>query len=243
MVAKTEEKDKKTGLGSKILDYVPWRTALTAAAFAIPVASPIFGTVVGVLAYGNYRKNNRTEESSKEGAKPGRLKKLSSQAGTIAKRIGVIAIGFLLGGPVGGIIAISLMIIDGVSGGKLIQGAEKILDVGYDILSAVGEGISDVGKMAFSKAKGVLSKRGAEAEKSIEEKDDLMHGYNNPVYLPDIEVDKSTQNVGQKPPASKKDDGEKTTITAGRKVEGKKSRNILEERKNSGKQDQGFVKS
>ncbi|BAP00112.1 hypothetical protein WCLE_008190 [Wolbachia endosymbiont of Cimex lectularius] len=32
MVAKAEKKDEKTSLGSKILDYVPWRTALTVAA-------------------------------------------------------------------------------------------------------------------------------------------------------------------------------------------------------------------
>ncbi|MGL9759330.1 MAG: hypothetical protein ACR5LA_11495 [Wolbachia sp.] len=53
------EKDEKTSLGSKVLDYVPWRIALTAAAFAIPVAGPIIGTVVGTLAYGNYIANPR----------------------------------------------------------------------------------------------------------------------------------------------------------------------------------------
>ncbi|MDR0773043.1 MAG: hypothetical protein LBE46_01755, partial [Wolbachia pipientis] len=46
MVAK---KDEKTSLGSKILNYVPWRIALTVAAFAIPIAGPIVGTVVGAL--------------------------------------------------------------------------------------------------------------------------------------------------------------------------------------------------
>ncbi|MDG7052749.1 MAG: hypothetical protein LKM45_02570 [Wolbachia endosymbiont of Alcedoecus sp.] len=127
MAAKTEKRDEKTSLGSKILDYVPWRTGLTIAAFTIPIVGPVAGAVVGALAYGNYRKNNRTkdEESSKENAKPGRLEKLLSQAGTIAKRIGVIAIGFLFGGPIGGIIAMGLMVADGISGGKLIQGAEK----------------------------------------------------------------------------------------------------------------------
>ncbi|MDG7057063.1 MAG: hypothetical protein LKM43_02855 [Wolbachia endosymbiont of Penenirmus auritus] len=156
MVAKTEKKDEKTSLGSKILDYVPWRTALTIAAFTVPVIGPVAGAVVGALAYGNYRKNNRTkdEESSKENAKPGRLEKLLSQAGTIAKRIGVIATGFLFGGPIGGIIAMVLMVADGISGGKLIQGAEKALDAGYDVLSAAGKGILDAGRQAVDKMKG-----------------------------------------------------------------------------------------
>ena len=140
MVAKTEKKDEKTSLGSKILDYVPWRTALTVAAFAIPVVGPVAGTVVGTLAYGNYRKNNRIEdeESSRENAKPGRLEKLLSKAGTIVIRISAIAVGFLLGGPIGGIIAIGLMVVDGISCGKLIQVAEKILDAGYDVLRPAG---------------------------------------------------------------------------------------------------------
>jgi hypothetical protein len=127
MIAESKKKDEKTSLGSKILDYVPWRTALTAAAFAIPVVGPVAGTVVGTLAYGNYRKNNRTEDegSSKENAKPGRLERLAPQAGTIAKRIGVIAIGFLFGGPIGGIIATGLMVVDGISGGVSLFKEQK----------------------------------------------------------------------------------------------------------------------
>ncbi|MDR2978378.1 MAG: hypothetical protein LBU56_03085 [Rickettsiales bacterium] len=127
MVAKTEKKDEKISLGSKILDYVSWRTALTVAAFAISVVGPVAGTVVGTLAYGNYRKNNSIEDekSSRENAKPGRLEKLLSKAGTIVIRISAVAVGFLLGGPIGSIIAIGLMVVDDVSGGKIIQGAKR----------------------------------------------------------------------------------------------------------------------
>ncbi|MCM1001347.1 MAG: hypothetical protein KTV72_03385 [Wolbachia endosymbiont of Melophagus ovinus] len=178
MAAKTEKKDEETSLGSKILDYVPWRTALTIAAFAIPVIGPVAGAVVGALAYGNYRKNNRTkdEESSKENTKPGRLEKLLSQAGTIAKRIGIIAIGFLFGGPIGGIIAMGLMVADSISGGKLIQGAEKALDAGYDILSVAGKGILDAERQAVDKMKG--------SEKKVEKEGKPTHSFNNPAYFP-----------------------------------------------------------
>ncbi|MGL9731914.1 MAG: hypothetical protein ACR5KX_03855 [Wolbachia sp.] len=166
MVAKAEKKDEKTSLGSKILDYLPWRTALTVAAFSIPVVGPVAGTVVGTLAYGNYRKNNRIEdgENSKENAKPGRLEKLLSKAGTIVIRISAIAVGFLLGGSIGVIIAIGLMVVDGISGGKLIQGAEKVLDASYDVLSAAGKRILDIGKWAVDKMKG--SKKEGEIEKT-----------------------------------------------------------------------------
>ncbi|MDM8335383.1 hypothetical protein [Wolbachia pipientis] len=75
------------------------------------------------------------EESSKESAKSGRLENLLSETSTIAMRIGVIAIGFLLGGPISGVIAIDLMVVDDVLGSKLIQGAEKVLDAGYDMLN------------------------------------------------------------------------------------------------------------
>ncbi|QOD38411.1 hypothetical protein [Candidatus Wolbachia massiliensis] len=217
MVAKTEKKDEKTSLGNKILDYVPWRTALTVAAFAIPVAGPIVGAVVGILAYGNYKKNNQTEnsasksnnrpnesnneesgkENEKESAQPGRLKKFLSKAGTIAIRIGVIAIGFLLGGPIGGAIAIGLMAIDGISGGKLIQGAEKVLDAGYDVLDWAKDKTLGTGKWAVDKIinsrKEVEEKEGkpnvtsenGQIEKE-EKKDGLMRGFNNPCYSPDV---------------------------------------------------------
>lgn len=187
MVAKTEKKDEKTSLESKILDYVPWRTALTIAAFTIPVIGPVAGAVVGALAYGNYRKNNRTkdEESSKENAKPGRLEKLLSQAGTIAKRIGVIAIGFLFGGPIGGIIAMGLMVADGISGGKLIQGAEKALDAGYDVLSAAGKGILDTGRQAVDKMKG------------SEKEGKPTHSFNNPAYFPEVNDGKKVDSAEQ----------------------------------------------
>ncbi|MGL9762457.1 MAG: hypothetical protein ACR5LB_10080 [Wolbachia sp.] len=167
MVAKAEKKDEKTSLGSKILDYVPWRTALTVAAFSIPVVGHVAGTVVGTLAYGNYRKNNRIEdgESSKENAKPGRLEKLLSKAGIIVIRISAIAVGFLLGGPIGVIIAIGLMVVDGISGGKLIQGAEKVIDASYDVLSAAGKRILDIGKWAIDKMKG--SKKEGKIEKQL----------------------------------------------------------------------------
>lgn len=161
MVAK---KDEKTSLGSKILDYVPWRIALTAAAFAIPVAGPIVGTAVGALAYGNYRQNSRAEnlaskpdneESKKESAKPGRLKKFLFRACAIA-------IGFLFGGPIGAAIAGGIVAVDAISNGKLIQGAEKILDAGYDALGWVKDKILDTGKWVVGK--------GREYEKMAEEK-------------------------------------------------------------------------
>ncbi|WCR57834.1 hypothetical protein [Wolbachia endosymbiont of Ctenocephalides felis wCfeJ] len=167
MVVKNEEEDSKTSLGSKILDYVPWRIALTVAAFAIPVIGPVVGAAVGALTYGNYRKNNKTKnpasddgpdessnkESKKESAQPSRLARLASEVGTIAKRIGVIAIGFLLGGPIGGIIAIGLMVVDGISGGKVFQIVEKVLDAVYDALSGVEDKIQDAGKLASDKTK------------------------------------------------------------------------------------------
>ncbi|MDR1139864.1 MAG: hypothetical protein LBJ80_02260 [Rickettsiales bacterium] len=193
MVAETEKKDEKISLGSKILDYVPWRTALTVAAFAIPVVGPVAGTVVGTLAYGNYRKNNKIEdeESSKENAKPGRLEKLLSKAGTIVIRISTIAIGFLLGGPIGGIIAIGLMVVDGISGGKLIQGAEKILDASYDVLSAAGKGILDAGKWAVDKMKS--------SGKEVEKEGKPTHSFDNLAYFPEVndgkEVDSEKQLV------------------------------------------------
>lgn len=194
MVAKTEKKDEKTSLGSKILDYMPWRTALTVAAFAIPIVGPVAGTVVGTLAYGNYRKNNRIEdeESSKENAKPGRLEKLLSKAGTIVIRISTIAVGFLLGGPIGGIIAIGLMVVDGISGGKLIQGAEKILDAGYDVLSAAGKSILDAGKWAVDKMKS--------SGKEVEKEDKLTHSFNNPAYFPEVNDGKEVDSAEQKTP-------------------------------------------
>ncbi|MDR2831510.1 MAG: hypothetical protein LBV62_01150 [Rickettsiales bacterium] len=194
---------KKTDLGSKILNYMPWRTALTAAALAIPVAGPIVGTIVGTLAYGNYRKNNRTEnpaskfdngpdksnnkESKKESVQPGRLERLLSEAGTIAKRIGVVAIGFLLGGPIGAAIAIGLMVVDGISGGKLIQGAEKVLDVGYDALSWVKDKTLDAGKWAVDKMRS--------SEKGIEEKGKPAHSFDNPVYSSGIELKDDKKGV------------------------------------------------
>jgi|GEM_PF-4845089 len=197
MVAKTEKKDEKTSLGSKILDYMPWRTVLTVAAFAIPVVGPVAGIVVGTLAYGNYRKNNRIEdeESSKENAKPGRLEKLLSKAGTIVIRISTIAVGFLLGGPIGGIIAIGLMVVDGVSGGKLIQGAEKVLDAGYDVLSAVGKGILDAGKWAVDKMKS--------SGKEVEKEGKPTHSFNNPAYFPGGKLggdEKEVDSAEQKTP-------------------------------------------
>ncbi|MGL9688957.1 MAG: hypothetical protein ACR5K6_04355 [Wolbachia sp.] len=125
MVAKAEKKDEKTSLGSKILDYVPWRTALTVAAFAIPV--------VGTLVYGNYRKNNgiEDEESSKENAKPGRLEKLLSKAGTIVIRISAIAVGFLLGGPIGGIVAMALWLLMGYQVVSSFKGQKRMQVMTY----------------------------------------------------------------------------------------------------------------
>lgn len=200
MVAETEKKDEKISLGSKILDYMPWRTALTVAAFAIPVVGPVAGTVVGTLAYGNYRKNNgiEDEESSKENAKPGRLEKLLSKAGTIVIRISTIAIGFLLGGPIGGIIAIGLMVVDGISGGKLIQGAEKILDASYDVLSAAGKGILDAGKWAVDKMKS--------SGKEVEKKGKPIHSFDNPTYFPEVNDGKEVDSAEQPAKGGKVED-------------------------------------
>ncbi|MDR0289122.1 MAG: hypothetical protein LBH78_03660 [Rickettsiales bacterium] len=220
MVAKTEKKDEKTSLGSKILDYMPWRTVLTVAAFAIPVVGPVAGTVVGTLAYGNYRENNRIEdeESSKENAKPGRLEKLLSKAGTIVIRISTIAAGFLLGGPIGGIIAIGLMVVDGVSGGKLIQGAEKILDAGYDVLSAAGKGILDAGKWAVDKMKS--------SGKEVEKEGKPTHSFNNPAYFPGGKLEGDEKEV----------DSEKQPVQGG------KAKAELQRRKNSANQKQSFTR-
>ncbi|WP_265021769.1 hypothetical protein [Wolbachia endosymbiont (group A) of Icerya purchasi] len=149
------------------MSYIPWRTALMLAAFAIPVAGPIAGTAVGTFLYGNYRNNNRTENSAAtkenraESAKPSLTKKFLF-------RVGTIAIGFLFGGPIGVVIALGIVAVDVISNGKLIQGAEKVLDAGYDALSAVGEEILNVGKTAFSKIKETqeLSKRDIEVSDS-----------------------------------------------------------------------------
>ncbi|NSX83773.1 hypothetical protein GOM44_06055 [Wolbachia endosymbiont of Atemnus politus] len=199
MVAKTEKKDEKTSLGSKILDYVPWRMALTVAAFAIPVVGPVAGTAIGAFTYGNYRQNNRTEnpasnnepdnKESKKERQPGRLERLASQAGTIAKRIGVIAIGFLFGGPIGGIIATGLMVVDGISGGKLIQGVEKALDAGYDTLIWAKDKVVDAGKWALDKMKG--------SEKGVEKEGKPIHSFENPDYFPEAELKDDGKEVGK----------------------------------------------
>lgn len=90
------------------------------------------------MNYIPYRNNNRTENSTAtkenrtESAKPSFTKEFLFRAGTIV-------IGFLLGGPIGVAIALGIVAVDVISNGKLIQGAEKVLDAGYDALSAVGE--------------------------------------------------------------------------------------------------------
>ncbi|WP_353274291.1 hypothetical protein [Wolbachia endosymbiont (group A) of Ennomos erosarius] len=229
MVAK---KDEKTSLGSKILNYVPWRIALTAAAFAIPIAGPIVGTVVGALAYGNYRQNNRTEnpaskfdngpdksndkESKKESAKPGRLKKFLF-------RVCAIAIGFLFGGPIGAAIAGGLVAVDAVSNGKLIQGAEKVLDAGYDALSWAKDKTLDAGKSVVDKVRG--------SEKGVEEKKDgPTHEFDNPVYSPEVDSTTKAEKRNSSPSSSKLIVGEQTA-------------KLVQNRKDSAIQGQNAVKS
>ncbi|WP_250294629.1 hypothetical protein [Wolbachia endosymbiont of Oedothorax gibbosus] len=202
MVAK---KDEKTSLGSKILDYVPWRIALTAAAFAIPVAGPIVGTAVGALAYGNYRQNSKAEnpasksdneESKKESAKPGRLKKFLF-------RVCAIAIGFLFGGPIGAAIAGGIVAVDAVSNGKLIQGTEKVLDAGYDALSWAKDKTLDAGKSVVDKVRG--------SEKGVEEKKDgPTHEFDNPVYSPEVNSTTKAEKRNSSPSSSKLIVGEQT---------------------------------
>lgn len=116
-----------------------------------------------ILNYIPYRNNNRTENSTAtkenrtESAKPSLTKKFLFRAGTIV-------IGLLFGGPIGVAIALGIVAVDVISNGKLIQGAEKVLDAGYDALNAVGGKMLNVGKTAFSKIKEAqgLSKRDIE---------------------------------------------------------------------------------
>ncbi|MDR0773682.1 MAG: hypothetical protein LBE46_05220 [Wolbachia pipientis] len=179
------------------------------------------------LAYGNYRQNSRTEnpvskfnngpdksndkESKKESAKPGRLKKFLF-------RVCTIAIGFLFGGPIGAAIAGGLVAVDAVSNGKLIQGAEKVLDAGYDALSWAKDKTLDAGKRVVDKVRG--------SEKGVEEKKDgPTYEFDNPVNFSGIESKSDKKGV----------DSEKQL---GSKVEAE-----LRRRESSANQGQSAVKS
>ncbi|WP_333023920.1 hypothetical protein [Wolbachia endosymbiont of Pentidionis agamae] len=163
MVKNSEKDNKKPGLGSKILNFVPWRVALTAA--AIPVAGPIAGAVVGTLAYGNYRKNNieqesgdKKEQSNKKGKSDDEKEQSAEKEPSNLKKLlfrgGAILAGFIIGGPVGAIVATSLVVADIAANGALINGIEKSLDVGYNVLSNVANKSLDAGKWVAGKIKG-----------------------------------------------------------------------------------------
>ncbi|NUX01820.1 hypothetical protein GO685_05055 [Wolbachia endosymbiont of Madathamugadia hiepei] len=98
------------------------------------------------------------------------------------------------------------MVVDGISGGKLIQGAEKVLDASYDVLSAAGKGILDAGRRAVHKMKS--------SGKEVEKEGKPTHSFNNPAYFPEV-------NDG------KKVDSEK------QQVQGNKAKAELQRRENS----------
>jgi len=106
------------------------------------------------------------------------------------------------------------------------KGRKKILDTGYNVLSAAGKGILDAGKWAVDKVKS--------SGKEVEEKGKPpMHNLENPAYSSDIEL----KNVKQELPA-REDDSKRAFIT-GKKVEGENSRGVLEERENSANREKG----
>ncbi|WP_341808191.1 hypothetical protein [Wolbachia endosymbiont (group E) of Neria commutata] len=161
------KENKKPGLGSTIRKYTPWRIGLTIAAFFIPIIGPIIGAVVGILAYGHYRKKNRTDSTPKPGdenhksnnneSKEESKKETTQPPGLVKKalyRAGAIAAGFMLGGPIGAVIAGIFVAIDIMSNGKIIQGTEKILDACYDALSWSGKKALDMEKWAVNKVRG-----------------------------------------------------------------------------------------
>ncbi|MEY2393449.1 hypothetical protein [Wolbachia endosymbiont of Tettigetta isshikii] len=82
-----------------------------------------------------------------------------------------------------------LMVADGISGGKLIQGAEKALDVGYDVLSAAGKGILDAERQAVDKMKG--------SEKEVEKEGKPIHSFNNLAYFPEVNDGKEVDSAEQ----------------------------------------------
>ncbi len=142
----------------KITNYLPWRTGLTVAAFAI---NPIVGMISGALLYGNYRK---TEHKDKENTKPGFIKRWLIRGATVG-------VGFMIGGPIGAAITASFVFADIISGGRLIQGAEKLLDVSYNVLSQLGDKALNGGKLVVNKIRGhgVESRQQDIPQESIEQ--------------------------------------------------------------------------
>lgn len=182
--SKGEEEKKKPSLGSRIRKYIPWRIGLTIAAFLIPIIGPIIGTLVGILAYGHYRKKNRTDSTPKPGNENDKSnneknkeesKKQSTQPPGLGKkalyRAGAIAAGFMLGGPIGAVIAGIFVAIDIMSNGKVIQGVEKLLDASYGALSWLGKKALGIGKWAVDKMRS--SEQGQEAAQSVAGKEQV----------------------------------------------------------------------
>lgn len=114
-------------------------------------------------------------------------------------RVCAIAIGFLFGGPIGAAIAGGIVAVDAVSNGKLIQGAEKVLDAGYDALSAAGKGILNVGKAVFSKTKEAQELSGRDTKLSCS---------------PEVDSTTKTEGKNSSPSSSKPIVGEQTAKLA-----------------------------
>lgn len=187
---------------SKAPDVLPWRIALTIAAFAVPLAIPVvgpfLGLAVGTWAYGNYRSHNKKDNKEKKSEKPGFLKKLLFRAGTIA-------IGFALGGPIGAAVAIGFAIIEGTLfkgkiSDKLIQQAEELLDVCYNSLGWLGSkilgGLTHAVKWMVNKVMG--NEKEPEKAGPSKKENNLEQTLKSPTYSQEHEALQSASGVENK---------------------------------------------
>lgn len=192
------------------------------------LGGPIAVLAIGALAYGHYRKSNRTNSTSKPGNENDKSnneknkeesKKQSTQPPGLGKkalyRAGAIAAGFMLGGPIGAVIAGIFVAIDIMSNGKVIQGVEKLLDASYGALSWLGKKALGIGKWAVDKirssgqgqkagrdAAGEEREKGKEqvAERGVAGKgrgeNNLPAGFDNLNYSPETAVEAKNPSAG-----------------------------------------------
>lgn len=111
------------------------------------------------LAYGNYDYNNRLGKKDKENVED----KGPSPFNQILWRVAVIAIDTILGGPVGGIIGVSIAACDAITGGKLTEATNKIFNGNIiagakDIASAIA---FDIPQSLFRGALNLIKKMGS----------------------------------------------------------------------------------
>jgi hypothetical protein len=266
MVEETEkqndEEGKKPGFWERAKQVSKVGAAITITAIAGVFGGPIGAAVaIGVLAYGGHKldernaKNNATkdnnesrdEKSKKENTRPGFWKRALFIVGSIA-------LGALIGGPVGIIAAAALVISDTASKGKLTEWSGDVLKAP---ITLVKEGYSRTREsQELSKANGV--EEGAEeASRTVGEKPTF--------YIPEQNGPGSPNESGQQQSSSptatevegqvkkeekksvgapnekatdneSRDNSEGKTI-AGKEVKGDKSESILKERANSAGQE------